>query len=369
MAVSPSSTVPGATSTSTTVKDAPLVPPELAGLISQLEAFVEQTRGLKFLKPVKVTLLSDKAFRKKITEESTVEKAEFDRTTRELHALDLLPKNVDLAKAQRELLGGAVVGLYDAKAKELFVRGGKPTPAVRETLVHELTHAVQDQHFAIDRPDLEKAQDESGQAFSGLAEGDAVWVEQAYLRSLSRKEQQQAEDEQNSQVGDLSDVPPVLIETLVFPYRVGPGFVASVRDSAGQGRLDEAFKHPPTTTEHLLHPDKFLAGEQPIAVADPPANGGAKVIDRGVFGEFGFIQQLERVIGDPDEVRRAAAGWGGDRYVAWDEGAKTCVRVDVVMDTPQDADELQLALRRWVDAHKSSATLDGASPIRFTSCA
>lgn len=366
LAVSPSSTVPGETTTTAKANE-PLVSPELAGLVAKLEAFVEKTRGLKFLKPVKVTLLGDKDFRKKVTASSGDDAAAIDRITRELRALDLIPAGADIGKIQKELLGGLVLGFYDDKEKALFVRGGKPTPAVRETLVHELTHALQDQHFNIDRPDVDKAKDESGQSFSGLLEGDAVRVEEVYKRTLSAKEQRDAEEEQSKGVGDLDDVPPVLLETLLFPYRVGPPFVATILSAAGQARLDEAFRHPPTTSEQLIHPERFLAGEGALPVAEPPTNAGAKPIDQGVFGELGFLQQLENVITDPDQLRRAAAGWGGDRYVAWDEGAKTCVRVDVVMDTPQDADELRSALNRWVNAHKG-ATLEGTSPIRFTSC-
>lgn len=362
---STTSTVPGQT-TSTTKADEPLVPPELAGLISELEAFVEKTRGLKFLHPVKVTLLDDKAFRKRIAEASKPDKAEADKLARVLRALDLIKPGVDLVKAQQALLGGAVVGYYDSKAKALFVRGGKPTPAVRQVLVHELTHAVQDQHFQIDRPDLDKRDDESSQAFSGLLEGDAVRIERAYSATMSQKERDQADKEQSSQVGDLGSVPRVLIESLTFPYTVGPRFVQAVVQAAGQARLDDAFTNPPSTSEQLIHPTKFLAGEGALPVQEPPANG--KIIDRGVFGEFGFIQQLENVITDQDTLLRAAAGWGGDKYVAWDEGSKTCVRVDAVMDTPQDADELRTALRQWVDRH-SGATLEGTSPIRFTSCA
>jgi hypothetical protein len=369
LAVSPSTTGASAGSTTTTTikPDEPLVPPALASLVAELEAFVEQARGLKFTSPVRVTLLSDKAFRDKITAQAKGDKAEIDRLTRELRALDLIPAGTDIEKVTKALYGGLVLGYYDAKAKALFVRGGKPTPAVRVTLAHELTHALQDQHFGVDRPELAKRHDESDQAWSGLVEGDAVTVEQKYLHSLSARDQAQAQTEQSSHAGDLSAVPPVLLETLQFPYLVGPPFIAALRNAGGQDRLDAAFKDPPTTSEQLIHPDRFLAGEGPLNVAEPPTDGGATVIDRGVFGEFGYLQQLEGVITDSDQLRRAAAGWGGDRYVAWDHGGKTCVRDDVVMDTPQDAQELRTALAQWVHAHPGSS-LTGDSPMRFISC-
>ena len=363
----PTTTAPGAPPPPSTTAEPPKsTETEMSRLISELQVFVEKERGLKFKAPVKVTLLSDKAFRAKLADKTEFDKKEVDELTRILRALDLIEEGVDIAEEQRKLLGGAVLGYYDIKTKDLVVRGGKPTPAVRDTLVHELVHALQDQHFGVER-DLDKKDDESSQSFSGLLEGDAVRIEQAYLKTMSLAEQNEVKEEQSEGSEVFEDVPPVLIQTLTFPYQAGPPFVHAVMRLAGQARLDEAFRTPPTTSEHLLHPEKFLAGEPAMAVAVPSANG--TVIDEGVFGEFGFILQLLDVIDDRNRVFRAADGWGGDRYVAWDEGDKTCVRVDVVMDTPRDADELRAALRAWVDAHEDTATLEGDSPIRFTSCA
>ena len=367
--VSPSSTVPGETTTTAAPSDKPLVPPEMAGLVAELQAFIEQKRGLKFKGPVKVTLLSDKEFKARLNAESSFDKAEIEKAFKVLRALDLVDEDVDLEKAQRALLGATVLGFYDLEEKALFVRGSKATPAVRRTLVHELVHALQDQHFNVHRPDLSKQDDEAEQSFTGLVEGDAVRVEDLYVATMSRRDQEAAEKEQQSMVGDLSDVPPILLEALSFPYTVGPPFTQAVVRAGGQARLDAAFAAPPLTSEHLIHPERFLAGEPPVVVPPPAADG--EVIDKGVFGELGFIQQLQDVITDRTSLFRAAAGWGGDQYVAYTAaGGKTCVRVDVVMDTPTDADELRAALQRWVDRHDDASVVGSSGqPLRFTSCA
>lgn len=367
--VSPDSTAPGeTTTTSATPGDEPLVAPEMAELVADLQAFVEQRRGLKFTGPVRVTLLDDDDFKKRLDEESKIDKAEVEKTYKILVALDLIDEDVDLEKAYRALLGGAVLGYYDLEKKALFVRGSKATPAVRRTLVHELVHAIQDQNFNVHRPELGDRDDESEQSFTGLVEGDAVRIEEMYVATMSRRDQRAAEREQQSMLGDLSDVPPILLEALGFPYTVGPPFTQAVFRAGGQPRLDEAFRNPPTTSEQLIHPEKYLAGEGPADVAAPTAEG--EVIDKGVFGELGFIQQLQEVITDRTSLFRAAAGWGGDHYIAYEAGDKTCVRVDVVMDTPTDADELRAALQRWVEQHDdASVTGDPGQPLRFTSCA
>lgn len=359
------STAPGTPpDTATTTTSVPPATAELVDLVAELQAFVERERGLKFKDPVKVTLLDDEAFRQRIADETKVDKEEIAKITRVLRALDLIEPGVDLEKAQQALLGGAVVGFYDLEAKELFVRGADISPAVRQTLVHELVHALQDQHFDVHRPELGKQEDEAEQVFTGLVEGDAVRIERMYTATMSKKDRERAAKEQMAHVGDLSDVPPILLQSLVFPYEFGPPFVQALVREGGQARLDAAFAAPPTTSEHLLHPDTYLRGEGAAPVAEPPAEG--TVIDQGVFGEFGFRQQLQQDI-EPSEVLRAAAGWGGDRYIAWDEGSRTCVRVDVVMDTPRDAEEIRSALQAWAKEH-DDATVTGTSPIRFTSC-
>ena len=70
---------------------------------------------------------------------------------------------------------------------------------------------------------------------------------------------------------------------------------------------------------------------------------------------------------DDKTVIAAGAGWGGDRFVAWDQGSRSCVRDNIVMDTPQDASELVDALRTWAGKHPG-ATVTGTDPIVLTSC-
>jgi hypothetical protein len=65
--------------------------------------------------------------------------------------------------------------------------------------------------------------------------------------------------------------------------------------------------------------------------------------------------------------RTAAAGWGGDRYIAWKDGERTCVRTTIAMDTLQDDAELRKALDHLASIRKS-VEVSGKGPITFTSC-
>lgn len=365
-----STTTSTSTSTSTTSTTSP-APAALEQLIGQLEGFVAQARGLPFSKTVPVTLLADADFKRRLVAVNAEGEDPQAATKAEkvLRALGLLDPGVSLAKEEKGLLNDAVAGFYDPKKKDLVVRGADAaSPYVREVLAHELTHADQDQHFGLDRPALDKRDDEASQAFDALLEGDAVRIQQLYLASLPARDRAKAQQEENAQAGSISpNIPPVLLDTLTFPYTFGVEFVKAVVKAGGQARLDAAFVNPPTTSEQILHPQLFLAGQGAMPVANPRADG--KVIDHGVVGEFGLLLMFldsKRPLAQ-SVAQQAAAGWGGDRYVAWDSGSKTCIRANFVMDTPNDADELRSALQDWA-SRQPAATVTGSNPITMTAC-
>jgi hypothetical protein len=284
-----------------------------------------------------------------------------------LTALGLLTPGTDLVKARDTLLGGAVIGLYDNQSKSLMVRGTQLNPYVRTTLAHELTHALQDQIFNLNRPELVKADDESSLGFTSIVEGDAKRIEEQYRTSLSKAEQREGAREEAAAAGstDYSKIPPVLFQFLVFPYARGTALDDALYRAGGQARLDAAFRTPPTTSEQVMHPEKFLAGEGPKQVAPPPPDGA--VLDKGNMGEFVLGMMLQSAVSS-DEADRDATGWGGDYYVAWTRGDQTCVRVSFTMDTPQDLAELRDGLTKWT-AKQPDASLSGTDPLTLTSCA
>lgn len=350
--------------------------PGPAGALEQelpaLLRFVEQARGLTFTREVKVTLLGDREFRRRLlgtdNTRTPEDREELQSTERVLQGLGLLDRDADLEEAIASLFGSAVTGFYDTENDDLVVRGDELTPARRVTLVHELTHALQDQHFDIARPDLDDRDDEASQGLTGLVEGDAVRIERRYVDTLPPEQQKAIEAEEAELAGAIdASTPQVLLQLVGFPYIVGPEFVKALLEAGGQVRLDAAFASPPTTSEHLLHPERFLAGDGPKEVATPPAGG--KVIDEGVLGELGLLLFLREAVGDG--AREASQGWGGDRYVAWVDGGRTCVRANVAMDTPDDARRLRRALERAADRDKGisvRAAGPAPAPVTVTSC-
>jgi hypothetical protein len=335
--------------------------------------FVEQHRGLKFKTDVPVTLLDDAAFRERLLGKSSSSKTPSQAITtssKELKALHLIDKSVDLGAATDQLLGAGVSGFYDPKSKALVVRGVSATPYVRQVIVHELTHALQDQWFGIDRPELDKANDETAGAFQAVYEGDAVRIEDEYHNAMTSAEQRQARQESSAQGGGLPpNTPQVLLDLISFPYIVGPTFIRTLDRVGGQAKVDDAFVHPPTTSAQLIDINRFLHADKPLPVAVPKGDGA--VFDTSVLGEFGLLLLFEKVpsIGSSQAVRVGNL-WGGDQYVAWDKGGDACLRDNIVAVTAADQPALDSALAAYAKTvpNTSFTPARGGQPAQLTAC-
>src|SRR5207302_1832724 len=145
---------------------------------------------------------------------------------------------------------------------------------------------------------------ESADGFRALSEGDAVHVEQAYANAMSPADRASTDAEQQ-RIGEgiSSDIPEVLLELFGFPYAFGPAFIDALIAAGGTQRVDGAFRAPPVTSEQVVEPAKYLAGEGPKDVASPAPNG--REIDRGVIGEFGLFLMFERTTSQSVAVRAA----------------------------------------------------------------
>jgi hypothetical protein len=195
----------------------------------------------------------------------------------------------------------------------------------RVVLAHELTHALQDQHFSLKKLPLEiKDNDDRAVAASALVEGDATLVMSEFmLKNLSRqmvKDSVIASFTQNMK--QLETAPRYLREMLVFPYLRGQEFCATLYGSGGYEAVSKAYANPPTSTAQILHPQKYLANprEEPIAIQWPKSKvkGEAPVGDN-VVGEFGLRILFTEWL-DAATAERAAAGWRGDRYLYYAGG-------------------------------------------------
>lgn len=334
----------------------PAVQRAVQARLPALQAFVQRARGLPFLRPVQVEVLDDRAFVSALQEPSEQEAEAAGDGEATLRALGLLTQDEDLDAALADSLADAVAGFYDPEDGRLVVRGTAFHPFVEMVLVHELTHALQDQHFDLSRPDLQGADDERQIAFDALVEGDATRVEQAWLQEQPADVQRAVGRELERRYGDAEPGPRAVEALLGYPYFAGPELVRQLLEQGGQPRLDEAFRTPPTTTEQVR-----VLGPGALVVPRPDDLPAGEVVDEGVLGEFGLVLLLSRAT---DELAEAPDGWDGDRYATVDTADGPCTVVDVALDRPTDRDELAELLRRtYRDVQPR-----GATGLRLASC-
>lgn len=343
---------------------------------------VEDERDLDFKHPVHVDFLSVKDFTKEVTEDeedlSDEDREEIRQTTGLFRALGLVEGDVDLFETMNQLAGAGILGYYSDEDERIKIRGTKLTPAVQSTLVHELTHALQDQHFDIGRrmADLDKSEKDSAAAgaFKALVEGDASRIETAWQESLPPKKSR-ALEKSEAGVGaayekDAAEVPDVLETMMASPYVFGEALLDVTAKDGGERAVDALFAAPPTTEEHQLDPWGFVEDRQrALDVSEPSLAEGEKEFDSGPFGALSWMLVLAERI-PVQQALTAADGWGGDAYVGYERDGATCARIGYRADTPQDLDQMHRALTTWVGRlpdGPASVRRDGAE-LLFESC-
>lgn len=365
-----STTVPPTTTPKATVPDS-VIQAEVDALIP----WIEQNRGLRFAEKPTVTVLPPAQFDELLLDKVDEDKALVERQTVMLQAMGFIPLGTDLLAVQKDLLAAGVAGFYDPDSKELVVEGVEIDEAARETLLHELVHALQDQTFDLARPEYDERKDEISFGLSAVAEGDARRMEALWEIGLppDRRAQleQENEDAADQAAAQMENVPPVLLQMLVAPYDLGEPLTTDIADNDGQAALDELFATPPDTSEQVMHGDKLDAREPRVEVTPPEPDPGFEMVDDGVFGELTTRLLIAPIVGQMSG-ERAATGWGGDWYVSWlggDDGKTPCARVDWKTDTPTDLDELSKALQQWAE-RMPQATVENPTRdlVRVTSC-
>lgn len=319
--------------------------------VAELAAYVEKERGLAYKHPVAVAFLPEAKYREEVGVEqdgdlSAQEKQDIATFEGQARALGLLPKATSLLDATSAIVDEGTLAFYDPDKPRMVIRGTDITVGVRVTVVHELTHALQDQHFDLTRT---FDSDGAGQLYHALVEGDAVRVERAYVQTQLKAADQRkylAEQQRVQESVDLSAVPPALVQLFGAPYALGAPMTAIVVEERGQDGLNALFRRPPESDEGMLNPFALLDGEKRRRVATPKLKPGEKRTDKGDFGALSLYVVLASFI-DSRTALHAVDGWAGDAYVGYRKNGLSCLRADFRSDTPTDADQLTAALNQW----------------------
>lgn len=313
---------------------------------------VAAIRDLPVRRPVRARVVDSQALADKVSELGFAEtdRRETEADERLLVALRLAPADLDLSGLLEDLYREQVRGVYVPDEKTFYVSGDADEldSAGRVTAAHEITHALQDQSFDLQR--MRRAvedDDDASLALLALIEGDAVLTGQLWTtRHLDDSEQSQAQLEAGGGGSALEAAPRYLREALFFPYLRGAGFVAQLHAGGGNEAVDAAFQRPPATTEQILHPEAYADDEPALEVAVPGRPGdGWKASQTYDFGEFDLVELFAEL--GSDTAMEVGDGWGGGQVRSWTHGPDTAVGLALAFDTPGDADEACSALPQW----------------------
>ena len=293
---------------------------------------MSQITGLKLMTPLNKSLRSRDEIRAYVIKQMNEEKNAAERYAdqRSAEAFGLLPKGFDLDAFMVNVLTEQVEGLYDPKTREFYIADWSPLADQRMVMAHELTHALEDQHFQIEawikaaRPneDAELARD-------AVLEGSAMAAMVDYLMvSTGRALKDLPDFDPGMLIGDLGSTPtlqkapPFLKDTLIFPYIGGLSFSAAILKNKGWAALPGVFERPPVSTQQILHPALYRSGKIPATVALPRLEKllgtNWSKLDENILGEYGWKEVLKQFL-DEDRAKMLAAAWDGDRYTVFEE--------------------------------------------------
>lgn len=335
-----------------------------------------QIRELPILRPVKSGAQTradiERMIVKNLDEETTP--AEMHATELSLKKLGLVPNDFQYRPFLISLLSEQVAGYYDPKAQQFYLADWIDLEGQLPVMAHELTHALQDQHFNLRRFDKwPKGDSDAELAAHSLIEGDATLAMMQYILRKPERAREFIKSMSGTAASaneKIESAPRALRESLLFPYEQGAQFVTRLYGRGGWKEVSQAFTTLPQSTEQILHADKYFAREAPIKVemADISAKLGKgwKRIDYDVNGEWSYYLILDEYLKSTDESEKAAAGWGGDRYAVY-EGPKGEVVLAqlTAWDSLDDAQEFFGAYVKRTEV-RYGITLKGFSGPRST---
>ncbi len=354
----------------------PTLNPTLLGQMDKIEEQVADLRGLTIGSDVPRVLIRREAveqtLRQMLIEQGYAET--LADQGRSLSALGLIKPTYDLFKYAMNGLADNVGGFYIPWLKQLFVIGTRFGGVERFVFAHEFDHALTDQHFNIDQLGVYPnclSNNQRCAAIRALVEGDATLLMQQWWQQYAGPQDYQDILRYRPPRQTLPEdyPPPYVSRDLEFPYLDGLSFIEYLYKRGNWAEVNRAYERLPESTEQILHPEKYIANEQPIEVAAPPLTdtlgAGWRLIDDNVLGEWTTYLVLNAGADlaaqiDNDLALKATRGWGGDRYQVYynDVLSQTVLATEWVWDTPRDATEFKTAMQEYLNERFRGAKIN-----------
>jgi hypothetical protein len=358
-------------------------------LVARTMARVEKIRQLEFRSQVPVEVISRERFAS-ARGSREVPDAKRTFTNAKFEALFMINESRDAVSVRRQGTTSSVSGFYSPRQGKIFLiaKGGEGVQIEEQTLAHELTHALQNQHFDLDK--FERPTREAHNSVDGLVEGDANLVQFLY--------EQRCADAWNGTcvtgpprkteggAGSLEAIGPYLLQ--YQPYSDGPAFVKQMRAEGGWEKVNSLYADPPASTEQTIHPE--LYGEDTptsVQIEDRSDDEWSRLrvpgrVNYAHVGEAGLASMLVRptlstqgqseVVTAPtffsdnrsfdpyNYSNRYTSGWDGDRLVVY-RSQETAANehgyvFKTVWDSGADAQE-------FAEGYRQLLEIQGARPV------
>jgi hypothetical protein len=295
---------------------------------------------------------------------------------RQLVALGLIKPTYNLFDNILNNIADGIGGFFDPATDEIFVVGTRFGGIEHIIYAHEYDHAIVYQNFDLDHAgiDLVCLQNEDAcNAFTALVEGDATLLMYQWW-------------DQYASPQDIRDFltyyqgwaalpeqfpPPFAEKNTNFPYVEGLAFVEYLFDRGNWDEVNQAYENPPMSTEHILHPSKYLAGERPVTVTSPSLESilGSdwRLLVQDTLGEWttylilGYGADNAAQLDDLTATT-AAAGWGGDAYqIYYHPGLdQTLLVAEWAWDSDADQNQFYQAMTEYLEQRFRGASADQA---------
>ena len=339
-----------------------------AETFSRVQNNVSAIRGLALKEEITPYLMGEGELRRYLRADGyTPEEAQIDSAV--LSAFNFVDLGYDLYEAATQYAGISIAGFYDPRTKDfVLISNDNDVNALEEYVyAHEMMHALQDQHFTLH--DLTNEGNgfsfEQSLALRALAEGEADLLQEIYFDQDYFSYEEQVEIFNVAQtlrrpVQTTIDPVQILVETFAFPYEKGVEFVRAAYNRNGWDGVTAMWENLPQSTEHILHPEKYFAGDQPQVVSIVSAEAILSdwmLVRDDVFGEFYLEQFLSQQV-NANDAAYAANGWGGDRYQVYIEGdptipngiTRTALIWRLAWDSPTESDQFAAVFKSYADS-------------------
>ncbi|GAD53212.1 hypothetical protein MBEHAL_1972 [Halarchaeum acidiphilum MH1-52-1] len=362
---------------------------EIHAYVRRTMARVERLRDHNFEHAVPVHVTSRAAYR--ANQSSGSVNATYARWNQQVwEAALIVGSDTNLSSAMTSYYSDSVQGFYSPTddAIEIIVPSGKHAYIENATLAHELTHALQDQHYDLTKPKYAGETQDAQLAADGLVEGEARYIQNRYAERCANGTWQCVATPSSSSSGSSSTSgsstsssasPPYSLQyTLYFPYASGPGYVHDLLSRGGWDAVDAAWRHPPNTTTEIIHGDApartavdvdrdaATNGWRPFSGVGANGTGTDTLGEASIFTGFWWQSYHYGANVVPTDIRAtdgyrtirydatASSGWTGDTVLPYHRGDAGGFVWKSAWNTSDDANAFADAYVGALKAHGAS---------------